>query len=198
MIRIAVEADVPQLLAIYAPYILHTTYTFEYDVPTEEEFLDRFRSVTAQFPWLVWEEQGSVTGYVYGSAPYARAAYGWCSELSIYLSPQAQGAGIGTRLYTAAEAILRRQGYQRNYAIITAENEASIRFHEHMGYTVAARFSDCGYKFGRWLGVIWMEKRLNFVENISSPPIPWLSIVDSDRKLTDILADLSISKLSKI
>ena len=58
MIRIATEADVPQLLAIYAPYILNTTYTFEYDVPTESEFLQRFRALTLRFPWLVWEVKG--------------------------------------------------------------------------------------------------------------------------------------------
>ena len=58
MIRIALESDVPEILAIYAPYILHSTVTFEYDVPSEEAFLHRFRTITAQFPWLVWEEKG--------------------------------------------------------------------------------------------------------------------------------------------
>ena len=193
MIRIAREADVPAMLAIYAPYILNTTYTFEYTVPAEEEFLERFRAITAQFPWLVWEEDNRILGYVYGSAPYARAAYGWCGELSIYLIPEAQGRGIGKKLYLAAEEILRRQGYQVCYAIITAENEGSIRFHSRMGYIFTAHFPRCGYKFGRWLGVTWMEKRLNFVESVSNPPGPWLSIVDIDRNLTNILADLSLS-----
>ena len=75
MIRIATENDVPQMLAIYAPYILNTTHTFEYDVPSREEFLQRFRDLTKQFPWLVWEEDGKILGYAYGSAPFARAAY---------------------------------------------------------------------------------------------------------------------------
>lgn len=193
MIRIAREADVPRILAIYAPYILNTTYTFEYTVPTEAEFLERFRDITAQFPWLVWEEDGEIWGYVYGSAPYTRAAYSWCAELSIYLLPQAQGRGIGSKLYAAAEEILRRQGYRLNYAIITSENTGSIRFHEHMGYTHSAHFPACGYKFGRWLGVTWMEKKLNFVDFVSNFPTPWMSIVDNDRILSDILEDLSLS-----
>ena len=193
MIRIAREADVPRMLAIYAPYILNTTYTFEYTVPTQEEFLARFRDITAQFPWLVWEEEGTVLGYVYGSAPYTRAAYRWCGELSIYLVPEARGKGIGRQLYLAAEEILRRQGYQVCYPIITAENTGSICFHERMGYTFSAHFPACGFKFGRWLGVTWMEKRLNFVDSVSNFQTSWLSIVDNDRIGDNILADLSLS-----
>ena len=83
MIRIATEKDIPQILAIYGPYVEDTTVSFEYTVPTEEAFLERFRGITAQFPWLVWEEDGKVLGYAYGSPPYARAAYGWCAEPSV-------------------------------------------------------------------------------------------------------------------
>ena len=158
MIRIAEERDVPEILAIYAPYVLTTTYTFEYDVPTEEAFLQRFRTITAQFPWLVWEENGAVLGYAYGSAPFERAAYRWCAEISVYLKPEARGKGIGTHLYKALEAILTYQGYRLVYAIITSENAASMAFHEKMGYKLDAKFQNCWYKFGRWLSVAWMEK----------------------------------------
>ena len=101
MIRIATEADLPQILAIYAPYIENTTITFEYNVPTEAEFLTRFREITAQFPWLVWEEEGKILGYAYGSAPFHRDAYRWCAEDSVYLLPEAQGRGIGKKLCLA-------------------------------------------------------------------------------------------------
>ena len=77
MIRIATEQDLPAILSIYAPYILHSTATFEYDVPSEADFLQRFRDITVQFPWLVWEEQGTILGYAYASAPFVRAAYAW-------------------------------------------------------------------------------------------------------------------------
>ena len=74
MIRVAEQSDVSAILDIYAPYILTSTATFEYDVPTISEFSDRFDTITAQFPWLVWEEKGEILGYAYASPPYTRAA----------------------------------------------------------------------------------------------------------------------------
>ena len=193
MIRIATENDVPAMLAIYAPYILDTTHTFEYDVPTEAAFAQRFRDLTVQFPWLVWEESGKILGYAYGSAPFARAAYNWCAEDSIYLLPEAQGKGLGRRLYAALEPLLALQGYHLLYSIITGENTGSITFHEKTGYTFLADFPACGYKHGKSLNVIWMEKRLKSVEIPSNPPVPWAALVKSDGKAADILAILTLS-----
>ena len=193
MIRIATEADVPAMLAIYAPYIENTTITFEYHVPSEEEFRTRFRDITAQFPWLVWEEEGKVLGYAYGSAPFARDAYRWCAEDSIYLSPEAQGRGIGTRLCTALEKVLFYQGYRRIYALITAENKASVTFHEKLGYVKRGDFPDAGYKFGRWIGVIWMDKRANFVEFPSNFPASFQTLMQDGQSFSDILDILSLS-----
>ena len=193
MIRIATENDVPQLLAIYTPYILNTTYTFEYDVPTEAEFLQRFRRLTAQFPWLVWEEDGTILGYAYGSAPFERAAYNWCAEDSVYLLPEAQGRGIGSRLVTALEKVLFYQGYQRIYALITAENQLSIAFHKKLGYTLRGELPDAGIKFGRKVGVVWMDKAGSFVEIPSSFPIPWSVIMQDGQTFSDILDILSLS-----
>ena len=193
MIRMATKADIPAILNIYAPYILNTTYTFEYTVPSLAEFTARFDAVTAQFPWLVWEEDGIVLGYAYGSAPFERAAYSWCGEVSIYLAPKIHGRGIGRQLYAALEEIMWQQGYQVIFSLITSENDASIRFHERLGYTYSFECKNCGLKFGRWLGVIWMEKRRKTVETPSNIPIPWRCVVENDRKLTDILANLSLS-----
>ena len=193
MIRIATEADVPQMLAIYAPYILNTTHTFEYDVPSQEEFLQRFRDLTKQFPWLVWEEDGKVLGYAYGSAPFARAAYGWCAEDSIYLLPEAQGRGIGSRLCLALEKVLFYQGYQRIYALITAENKHSMAFHEKLGYTLRGTLPDAGIKFGRRVGVVWMDKAADFVDIPSSFPHPWSAIMQDSQTFSDILDILSLS-----
>ena len=193
MIRIATEADVPQMLAIYAPYILNTTHTFEYDVPTEAEFLQRFRNLTAQFPWLVYEEDGRILGYAYGSAPWERAAYGWCAEDSLYLLPEAQHRGIGTRLLQALEQTLFYQGYRRIYALITAENTNSIHFHEKNGYILRAELPDSGMKFGRWIGVVWMDKAAVFVDIPSSFPRSWESIMQDRQTFSDILDILSLS-----
>ena len=192
MIRIATEADIRQMLSIYAPYIENTTITFEYTVPTEEAFLERFRKLTAQFPWLVWEENGKILGYAYGSAPFERDAYRWCAEDSVYLLPEAQGKGIGTKLCTTLEKILFYQGYRRIYALITADNRDSVAFHKKQGYTLRGDFPDAGFKFGRWIGVIWMDKRANFVDFPSNFPTPWSSIMHSKQSFFDILDILSL------
>ena len=160
MIRAASAADVPAILEIYRPYILHTAYTFEYDVPTQEQFLQRFETITAEFPWLVWEERGEILGYAYADHAFSRAAFQWTADLSIYLKPEAFGKGIGRALYTAVEDILRDLGYFAVYGIVTADNEGSCAFHRAMGYGETACLPDCGWKFGRWHGVIWFEKRL--------------------------------------
>ena len=193
MIRIAVEEDVPAMLAIYAPYILTTTYTFEYEVPAQEEFLNRFRGITSQFPWLVWEEDGEILGYAYGSAPFERSAYRWCAEDSLYLSPEARGKGIGKKLLAVLEELLKIQGYHRIYAIITAENQISLNFHRKMGYSTVGHFPDCGWKFGRWLGVTWLDKELQTVESPKDFPVSWRTIIQDDQRFFDILDNLSLS-----
>ena len=171
-IRPATVQDVPQILDIYRPYIETTAISFEYTVPTLKEFTDRFLSITAQFPWLVWEEKGKLLGYAYGSLPFERAAYQWSAEASIYLCPEARGKGIGRKLYAALEDILRKQGYRKVYAIITTANEASVAFHKAVGYRHTATVPNCGYKFGAWYGTVWMEKDLNTWPTPPQPPIP--------------------------
>ena len=192
MIRPALESDLPAVLAIYGPYILTSTATFEYEVPTLSAFTDRFRGITAQFPWLVWEEDGEILGYAYASAPYTRPAYAWCAESSVYLAPAARGRGIGTALYAALEEILRTQGYQVLYALVTQENAASLRFHEKLGFRQMVLFPDCGFKFGRWLGLIWLEKRLKSVEIPTSAPTPWPTIRKDAQNFANMLENLSL------
>ena len=193
LIRIAREQDVPAMLELYRPYILNTTHTFEYRVPTEAEFLERFRQITLRHPWLVWEEQGQVLGYAYGSAPFERDAYRWSCEASIYLRPDAQGRGIGRRLYQALEQIMAYQGHRLCYAIITSENVGSLAFHQKLGYQKTAEMPGCGRKFGRWLGVVWMEKALNQPGNPTDFPITWAALRQDEQKFCDILDVLSIS-----
>ena len=192
MIRIAEERDLAEILAIYAPYVLETTHTFEYDVPTEEEFLRRFRDITGRFPWLVWEEEGRILGYAYGSAPFERAAYRWSCETSVYLRPEARGRGIGRALYTALEKLLTLQGFLKNYAIITSENSGSLAFHQRLGYRIAGELPGCAYKFGKRLGIVWMEKNLTTPKIPSKFPDIWPFLRQDAEKLTDILDILSL------
>ena len=197
-IRIATQADLSQILAIYAPYVENTTASFEYEAPSMEAFRARFLEITRQFPWLVWEEEGTILGYAYACAPFERAAYRWCAEPSIYLMPQAQGKGIGKKLYKALEEILTAQGYRLSYAIITSENEVSLAFHRAMGYKETAQFPGCGYKFGRWLGVTWMEKSLVSVDTTMKEPVPFPFFVENGRKFLANLGNLSLSETEKI
>lgn len=171
-IRLATVQDVPRILEIYGPYVNNTAISFEYTVPDLEEFTKRFTEITAQFPWLVWEENGTVLGYAYGSLPFKRAAYQWSAEASIYLCPEACGKGIGKRLYAALEQLLQRQGYRKVYTIITSDNESSVAFHRAVGYRHTATMPGCGYKQGKWLGIIWMEKELNTYDAPPREPIP--------------------------
>ena len=198
MLRIATEADVPQILEIYGPYVENTTVSFEYEVPSLEVFTRRFREITGQFPWLVWEEEGRVLGYAYAAKPFERSGYSWCAEPSIYLHDDARGRGIGQKLYAVLEAILDAQGYCVLYSLITGENLASIRFHEKCGYSTVMALPDCGRKFGRWLDLYWLEKRLKIGENPSAFPVSWLSIVQDAETFDNILDSLSLSLLKKI
>ena len=193
MIRFAHTGDIPQILAIYAPFVENTTTSFEYTVPTLEAFTRRFEEKTAQFPWLVWEEDGQVLGYAYGSAPFERAAYGWCAEVSIYLHPSVHGRGIGRKLYRVVEELLRLQGYWKVYAIVTSENHSSISFHEAVGYTTTAVFPKCGFKFGRWIGTIWLEKLLNLGEMPTQPPVAIWDVVKNNRNLQEVLDKMPLS-----
>lgn len=170
-VRLATVQDVPRILEIYGPYVENTAISFEYTVPTLEEFTQRFLKITAGFPWLVWEENGIILGYAYGSKPFERAAYQWCASASIYLCPEACGKGIGKQLYAALEQRLQALGYRKVYAVITTANDASVAFHRSVGYRHTATMPDCGYKFGKWYGTVWMEKDLNTWQTPPCVPI---------------------------
>ena len=159
--------DAEKLLDIYRPYVLGTAITFEYDVPSLEEFQERIRKITEKYPYLAAEVCGEIVGYAYASTFKDRAAYNWCVETSIYLKQDFHGKGIGRKLYEALEEELRIQGILNANACITyadSEDEyhtnGSMHFHEKMGYQLVGRFHKCGYKFGKWYDMIWMEKML--------------------------------------
>ena len=193
MVRFATAADIPAILAIYAPYVKNTAISFEYSIPTLAEFSARFQQITEQFPWLVWEEDGKISGYAYAAAPFERAAFGWCAEPSIYLLPQAQGKGIGRKLYEALEKLLKIQGYRTLYAIVTTDNTPSIAFHKALGYRHLADFPNCGFKLDRWHGITWLEKPLFSVDFPTDSPKPISKIVKSDQNLQDFLDKITLT-----
>ena len=166
-IRNASLADAPRILEIYAWYVEHTVITFEYDVPSLEEFEGRMRRTMQKYPYLVIERDGRVEGYAYAGSFVGRAAYDWACELTIYLDHDARKHGMGRALYEALADRLQAMGILNLYACIgypQAEDEYltrnSARFHEHLGFALVGTFHNCGYKFGRWYDMVWMEKIL--------------------------------------
>ncbi|MDE7166877.1 MAG: GNAT family N-acetyltransferase [Bacteroidaceae bacterium] len=164
-IRNATIADAEAIRTIYAPYVENTAVTFEYDVPTLQEMRRRISEITLNYPWLVAEKDGRIVGYAYAHQLRKRAAFQWSVETSIYLAQEVRGQGIGPQLYKALEAALNEKGIHNLYACIayvSPENEylttASVRFHERMGYSRAAHFHRCGYKFEQWFDILWMER----------------------------------------
>lgn len=152
--------DAPALLAVYRPYVEKTAVTFEYRVPTEEEFAGRVRHVLERYPYLKAEADGELVGYAYASRFKDRAAYAWSVETSIYVKEGFHGKGIGRALYRALEGALQRQNVQNLNACIAFPNPESIAFHERMGYALVAHFHQCGFKNGQWWDMVWMEKAL--------------------------------------
>lgn len=164
-IRDAIPSDAEAMLAIYAPYVEQTAITFEYDVPTLDDFRQRLLKVQTKYPWIVAEDKGRIVGYAYAGAFGERAAYQWAVETSIYVDRSMKRCGIGRRLHEALEERLKAQGILNMnacIAFIEPEDEYltqdSVRFHERLGYDKVGHFHQCGKKFGRWYDVIWMEK----------------------------------------
>ena len=180
IIREAQRSDLPRLLEIYTYYVKHTAITFDYEVPSREAFAETMDRVCEKYPYLVLEQAGRVQGYAYARPFVGRAAYEWSCEMTIYLDPNAVGHGLGRRLYEALEARLSRMGILNLYACIgyperedeyLTKNSAS--FHAHMGFTKVGTFHNCGYKFGRWYHMIWMEKIIGTAGDDQAPVIPY-------------------------
>ncbi len=165
MIRSATVGDAERLLEIYGYYVENTAISFEYDIPSLCEFEDRIKHTLEKYPYLVLEEDGKIFGYAYAGVFKARAAYDHCCEVTIYIDHNCKGKGYGKALYAALEEALKKIGIINLYACIgdpIEEDEYltkdSEHFHAHMGYTKVGDFHRCGYKFGRWYNMIWMEK----------------------------------------
>ena len=164
-IRTATIDDVEDILKIYRYYVEKTAISFEYDVPTVEMFKNRIKKTLERYPYLVAIRDGKIVGYAYAGAFVGRAAYDYSAELTIYLSTAEKGHGTGRKLYEKLENDLANMGIKNLYACIgdpLEEDEYLTRnseeFHSHMGFLKVGTFHKCGYKFGRWYNMIWMEK----------------------------------------
>jgi phosphinothricin acetyltransferase len=162
-LRDATERDVPDMLAIYNHYVANSTVTFDEDPLTLKELRAKFRHTRQQgYPWLVAESPGGqVLGYAYVSAWKPKAAYRFTVEDSIYLGPASTGKGLGTALLGELLTRSKAAGIKEVVAVIADRGaEASIAIHEHFGFKEIGRMGKVGFKFGRWLGTVLMQKSL--------------------------------------
>ena len=167
-IRAATLDDAPVLRDIYAYYVENTAVTFEYEPPTVDEFRARIAATLPKYPYLCVISGGEIVGFAFAHAFRERPAYDYSVETTIYIRHDLRKSGLGWAVYTALEDALRDMGVTNMYACIGVADEAddyltdaSPRFHERMGYKTIGMFRDCGYKFGHWYSMIWMEKIIN-------------------------------------
>ena len=164
--KVTVE-DAEELLEIYAPYVENTAITFEYDVPSKDEFEERIKNISAKYPYIKAVHEGKIVGYAYAASFKDRRAYDWSVETTIYVKNNCKRMGIGKVLYEVLEQKLKDMGILNMNACIARPvqdgrylNDDSIRFHDNMGFTEVGHFHNSGYKFGQWFDMIWMEKMI--------------------------------------
>ena len=177
-IRPATVADAEEILKIYAPYVKNTDITFEYEVPTIEEFRGRIANTLEKYPYLAATDcNNHIVGYAYASAFKSRSAYNWSVETSIYVDANCKGQRIGSKLYEELERILRKQNVLNACACICASYDESILFHQKSGYELVATFHKSGYKSGTWHDMVWMEKFLGDHEIPPKDFVPYPELV---------------------
>ena len=149
--------DAAQVADIYNYYVQNTHHTFETEPLTGEAMQKRIGEVTADYPFLVAEEDSEIFGYAYAAQFKLREAYAFSAEVSIYVRNAAKQKGIGTELYMRLFDELAETDIHAIVAGISLPNEPSIKFHEKLGFSKVAHFREVGYKLGRWIDVGYWE-----------------------------------------
>jgi len=156
-IRSAKLTDAEQIAEIYNYYILNTHHTFEIEPLSAEEMKRRVGEVSGEYPYLVAETDGEIQGYIYAAQFRLREAYKHSVEVSIYVRNQAKQKGIGSELYKRLLEELKETDIHTIIAGISQPNEASVKFHEKLGFEKVGHFREVGYKLGRWVDVGFWE-----------------------------------------
>lgn len=190
--RRATEEDVVSILAIYAPYVTDSAITFEYDVPSEEEFRQRIRTISAEYPYFVCESDGQIIGYAYAHRHMERAAYQWNAEISIYIRQGFTGKGLGKNMCQALIDLLRLQGIRNVFSCVTIPNERSAHLHHSMEFSTEGIFQNAGYKCGKWQTIAWFRKN---IAQYTNEPAPFLPISRIDRQLIDSILEKNAASL---
>jgi phosphinothricin acetyltransferase len=161
-IRQALPADAADIASIYRHHVLHGTGTFEEEPPTTVDMEQRLTNVLERsWPWLIAEQDGAIAGYAYAAQFRDRPAYRFAGEDSIYVHPDHVGAGVGGALLDRLMEASRQAGFQRLFAVIgDSDNRASIRLHARAGFEQCGLLDKAGFKFGRYLDVVFMQREI--------------------------------------
>ncbi len=179
-IRLATEGDAGEISAIYAPVVRETIISFETEPPSTDEVRRRIVNTLEQFPWLVYERYGRVSGYAYAATHRSRSAYQWCADVSAYVREDERRAGVGRALYTSLNTVLALQGYYNAYAGIALPNPASVRLHESVGFRPVGVYRETGYKLGAWHDVGWWQLSIRERATDPDPPVNLPAIQESN------------------
>jgi L-amino acid N-acyltransferase YncA len=172
VLRASQDIDVSAVAAIYAHYVRHSTASFETEPPNDAEIANR-RARILQFglPWLVAEVDGAIAGYAYAGPYRPRAAYRFTVENSIYVDPACAGRGIGSALMARLLEDCEAWGARQMIAVIGgSDNYASIKLHQKFGFRHTGTLPAAGFKFGRWVDSVLMQRALG--PGDSTPPDP--------------------------
>lgn len=175
-IEMVAPTDASELLEIYAPYVKETAISFEYDVPSVEEFKNRIRNILEKYPYIkALDNKNKIIGYAYAGSFKARKAYDWSVETTVYVRKDCRRGGVGRNLYQVLEGMLKEMGIlNMNACIATPKTndlhltKDSLFFHEKMGFSIVGTFHNSGYKFHTWYDMVWMEKMIG--EHMENQP----------------------------
>jgi len=177
IVRASTDADAPSLAAIYGHHVLHGFGTFEEAPPSAQEMAARRQAIVAQgLPHLVAEDNGAVLGFAYAGPFRPRAAYRYTVEDSVYVAPDAVGRGVGHAVLSAVITACEALGVRQMMAVIgDSGNAASIGLHRALGFEHRGVGSSLGFKRGRWVDIVWMQKALNGGD-ANAPDAPGLKL----------------------
>jgi L-amino acid N-acyltransferase YncA len=162
LIRACAQSDMGAVSDIYRHHVLHSPATFEITPPTYEEMLERYRTIKeGGFVYLVAETEGEIEGYAYVSAYRVRPAYRFTAESSVYIRPGYERRGLGRMLMQTLLKECEKKPIRQVIAVIgDSANAASIELHRGLGFAMTGTFHSVGYKFGRWLDTVLMQKEI--------------------------------------
>ena len=170
LLRAAKPGDISEITRIYAHAVRHGTASFELDPPNVTEMTGRYQAMVATgYPYLVAQRAGELLGFAYAGPYRMRPAYRWTVEDSIYIAPQVQRHGVGTALLRRLIELSESKGYRQMIAVIgDSANVASVELHRALGFHMVGTLANTGFKFGRWLDTVLMQRSLG--PGAATPP----------------------------